>query len=1210
MAGDNMESILLNDDSSSGESDAEVTMSGSGGVASTTTTTAATSVVGASMSTPAPASTKMPVASAVQQTTSLEMTTDSAAVTSSTPQPIATSQSELAARLKSMYSPATKKTVATGPAAQTATMPLKTVPGMPIQTQQPHIHQHQQVQQVGAYSNVSQIPPPQQMQQQKSLTKSSQPTTMPPNPPPMLPMPPQHSISSGAGSHRSTSSGMRQNHPIAMQPGQQQQPVIPSYSTASTSRPMMIPAVPGGPPQDLSHQQSSSHRRTSGGSTMSNSSGLHKKGSTVPGGGNIPPQQKQHQSYQHMNTGTNNHNAPPPTSSRSSMHPQGGRMMSSHTSNAVASDPYEPTPVSTIIERSKHQQQPITTSTVNSGVGGNHPPLPSTTGGYSSGPPTSLGTSFPGSVQPMPGPANSGMGPSGNVGSSHQRQLPPGGGRGGGSTLGGSLGNTSGSIGTVSGGSNPPLSSAVMTNADREKELKKYKERFLVFTRVLMKYLEQKDPPLHQKVKGIIKDCADRNKRQEPGYESVTASMRSRLKAVVHDSYWKKAEMYLDQFLKGKPKGAGNTPASLGSSNFDPSSGSSLSMAFSGNQSSSATTTSSTSSVNRLQLQGSSSSASSRSGPHQPGSNPASLGLPMGVGEGIQQANNTMSQQDKRRLSMGTGGTSTNQGQGITSNSSHMHQQTSMPGPHGFTPMSVSATSTDPKKAGKARNVKSSSKAVTMPSGLSKQSLPVGVGVNVGNLPTPMMTENQTPTGMSVFPTTQGSVGPTPSVTGTVPTDNSTLAASQQQTTSVQAAANKQQQQLVTKPAMPPPSPPRDYNEYMELVDHAVNYDWTVAGLLMGKEQVTTLSVEQLALFDETRRSVPASYASTIAPLVTSSPSFPIHGWGRRNVLSARSSWALLRLREESFLRSRSAAAANVTKTSTTVDNSPGLVNVNGLPNSQTPMSSTSIGHDSQSVVGSVISSNLKQDTPYEHSWQNEEKAEEDKVLAIISEGLQIYLKGVLEKAVHCARQRYNVDGIRLWHQQTALALKIKATSKDTSGGNNSTNKKDNTTNNNTDNSGSSTGSSIIPPQLPLVLRLGCDVPRQVAQAAGNAAMIVKRMEEALERQSIVRTTDVFTKETETSCLLQAQSMSDVALLPRLSTKAGVDAADYCAKRSFEIYGGKNSTNEPPLGRIPKQPKLEVVDFQLGMNLYTTPRRGGTHKRRSRAGTMSSSFCY
>jgi hypothetical protein len=45
-----------------------------------------------------------------------------------------------------------------------------------------------------------------------------------------------------------------------------------------------------------------------------------------------------------------------------------------------------------------------------------------------------------------------------------------------------------------------------------------------IFQSVLMKYLEQKDPPLHLRVKAIIKDCAERNRNKEPGYESVTGT--------------------------------------------------------------------------------------------------------------------------------------------------------------------------------------------------------------------------------------------------------------------------------------------------------------------------------------------------------------------------------------------------------------------------------------------------------------------------------------------------------------------------------------------------------------------------------------------------------------------------------------------------------------------------------------------------------------
>ena len=71
------------------------------------------------------------------------------------------------------------------------------------------------------------------------------------------------------------------------------------------------------------------------------------------------------------------------------------------------------------------------------------------------------------------------------------------------------------------GGSRMPLNP--QQQADMQRRLKREKETFLVFTRVLMKYLEQKDMALYHRVKAIIKDCAERNRRQEPGYESVTS---------------------------------------------------------------------------------------------------------------------------------------------------------------------------------------------------------------------------------------------------------------------------------------------------------------------------------------------------------------------------------------------------------------------------------------------------------------------------------------------------------------------------------------------------------------------------------------------------------------------------------------------------------------------------------------------------------------
>jgi hypothetical protein len=58
--------------------------------------------------------------------------------------------------------------------------------------------------------------------------------------------------------------------------------------------------------------------------------------------------------------------------------------------------------------------------------------------------------------------------------------------------------------------------------------------------------------------------------------------------------------------------------------------------------------------------------------------------------------------------------------------------------------------------------------------------------------------------------------------------------------------------------------------------------------------------------------------------------------------------------------------------------------------------------------------------------------------------------------------------------------------------------------------------------------------------------------------------------------------MNDLAMRPLL--KEGAKKADYDAKRSFEIYGGKES-KDPPFGRVPKQAKLLVDDFIMGSKL-------------------------
>lgn len=91
---------------------------------------------------------------------------------------------------------------------------------------------------------------------------------------------------------------------------------------------------------------------------------------------------------------------------------------------------------------------------------------------------------------------------------------------------------------------------AVLENHGPSRDVRRQKEKFLMFTKILLRYLEQKNPRLYTAVKAVIKDCNDRNKRQEPGYESVTAAMKYHIKELVGDHYWNKANVYFEDYYR------------------------------------------------------------------------------------------------------------------------------------------------------------------------------------------------------------------------------------------------------------------------------------------------------------------------------------------------------------------------------------------------------------------------------------------------------------------------------------------------------------------------------------------------------------------------------------------------------------------------------------------------------------------------------------
>jgi len=174
-----------------------------------------------------------------------------------------------------------------------------------------------------------------------------------------------------------------------------------------------------------------------------------------------------------------------------------------------------------------------------------------------------------------------------------------------------------------------------------------------------------------------------------------------------------------------------------------------------------------------------------------------------------------------------------------------------------------------------------------------------------------------------------------------------------------------------------------------------------------------------------------------------------------------------------------------------------------------------------------------------ESEWINEDVAENDPVLTLVSEATQLYVKKILESAVTSSRKKQNLDGIRLWHLQHGQK------------------------------------------QAPLALQLGCDVPRQVALADGQAAKICQRMEQALSRRDVgIELSEI----KSTDALHASASMSELSRTIRVSNASA--NAEVHAKRSFEVFAGKDG-RAPPFGRVPKRCKLLVSDLRGALSGHT-----------------------
>ena len=543
---------------------------------------------------------------------------------------------------------------------------------------------------------------------------------------------------------------------------------------------------------------------------------------------------------------------------------------------------------------------------------------------------------------------------------------------------------------------------------------------------------------MHTRAKQVIRECAEKNKRKEAGYESVTASMHNRLRATVGDAYWKRAESYLSHFLKQKTEMAKRKSSSSSSSG-----------AMQQNPQQSSHT------VHHQQQQ------------HHHQQQQHRHHLQQQQQQKQQQQQQQLAQQQQRQ---------------------RMAQQAAL------------EKQKREKKEMARRSEEEKQRLLQHKKKLQQQE-------QLRKQNQQQQEAQKAKHAARMAQISRDNAAQIAKITASMPNQAQRAAAA-----AAAAAADKKRPKLEKRKSgslpvassgrgavveLIPDQPTREYTELMETLEHSINYDSSTAGLLMQSKADVLLVDEQRKLLYGSLPAKPIEDWSHLG-----------RGWSQRNVLSVRAAWAKVRLPEQ--VRERKAARSN----------NPSVAGIS-LPQQQ----------QQEQQLGTKTSV----------EWSNEDHAELDPALQLLSEATEAYLKQILEKALQCARQRQNLAGIRLWHMQHAQT------------------------------------------KAPLGLRLGCDVSRQVALATGNAARVCVRMEQALERQELPSSQRNLR---DAEMVANATSMGELALRPRLAS--GAEQAEYYAKRSFEVSGGKES-GEPPLGRVPKRAKITAHDFELGMEFVTFP---------------------
>jgi hypothetical protein len=704
---------------------------------------------------------------------------------------------------------------------------------------------------------------------------------------------------------------------------------------------------------------------------------------------------------------------------------------------------------------------------------------------------------------------------------------------------------------------------------------------------------------MHLLAKTQIKECYEKNKAGDPAFRSLTTSMNTRLRATVGDVYWKKAQDYLEHFIRQKQDKKQHSSSSSGGS-------------------SGATTTNNF----PAPLPGISGGGGGAAPVQPPAIVPTGIphnsnisGAPLTTNAQVTFAPNT---------AIPTASTS----------------KTTAVVEKGKKKMDAAARKEQKNQLARENRAKKKKEAAAKAAaaassggGVAWAMLPTGVGIahsTTTSAPaaaakaiiktTTSTTPGYVPSSISgVLPgsaadvaaaavaaagtlasaaaattTISASSTPSSSVSSPTPPPNTTTVAAtanvkvkEKKTesggskTAKRKSVTKSTPSSATKKKQSQPAEPSNF--LMESIDHATMLDVKrLPNIFTSKEYKfdVSLNEEQKILLyggdeEHQRKMKEITDASTkaldtdvdldaklkdagVPPLPSKIPTM-YNGWGDRNILSVRNAWAKVRLPESELRRAKLEKDASEEKTR------PSILVAEVSEERSGPTSPSSVAMDVLTIENDTTN----------HVWFNESRAEQDMTLALLSEATEKYLKSTIESALAKARLRHNLDGVRLWH--TLQAHHAAAASATIS----------------TAYTKNSTEDPPFPPP-PAFIRLGCDVRRQIALSEGNATKVYQRMEEALSRQN----DGSYSNDDNEHMLLESTSMADFA--KKAPLKHAVQRAEADAKRKFAVFGGVDSTG-PPLGRVPKEAKVTLQDLAVS-SLGSRSSTIGLRRKRFRAG--------